>query len=56
MKTPWKSEEHSQSALAEPYFKGLQDYLAGSGEDALGRGYEFGRDALADGHFHSRDS
>src|SRR5258705_12422402 len=37
-------------ALAEPYFKGLQDYLSGSGEDALGRGYEFGRDALADGH------
>jgi signal transduction histidine kinase len=39
-----------QSALAGPYFKGLQDYLSGSGEDALGRGYEFGRDALADGH------
>src|SRR5258706_16359558 len=39
-----------QPALAEPYFKGLQDYLSGSGEDALGRGYEFGRDALADGH------
>ena len=37
-------------ALAEPYFKGLQDFLSGSGEDALGRAYEFGRDALADGH------
>ena len=37
-------------ALAEPYLKGLQDFLSGSGEDALGRAYEFGRDALADGH------
>jgi len=37
-------------ALAEPYFKGLQDFLSGSGEDALGRAYEFGRDALAGGH------
>src|SRR6266699_5453896 len=37
-------------ALAEPYLKGLQDYLSGSGEDALGRGYEFGREALAGGH------
>src|SRR5260370_18974160 len=37
-------------ALAEPYFKGLQDFLSGSGEDALGRAYEFGRDALAVGH------
>ena len=26
-------------ALAEPYFKGLQDILSGSGEDALGRAY-----------------
>src|SRR3979490_3476339 len=39
-----------QRGLSEPYFKGLQDYLSGSGEDALRRGYEFGRDALADGH------
>ncbi len=37
-------------ALAEPYLKGLQDFLSGSGEDALGRAYEFGRDALAGGH------
>jgi signal transduction histidine kinase len=39
-----------QRALAEPYLKGLQDYLSGSGEDALGRGYEFGRAAQSDGH------
>ena len=39
-----------ERALAEPYLKGLQDYLSGGGEHALGRGYEFGRAALADGH------
>jgi len=39
-----------ERALAEPYLKGLQDYLSGGGEHALGRGYEFGRAALAAGH------
>ncbi len=39
-----------ERALAELYLKGLQDYLSGGGEHALGRGYEFGRAALADGH------
>jgi signal transduction histidine kinase len=37
-------------ALADPYLKGLQEYLAGGGEDALGRGYEIGRSALAGGY------
>ena len=39
-----------ERALAELYLKGLQDYLSGGGEHALGRGYDFGRAALADGH------
>jgi signal transduction histidine kinase len=44
------SRDSLQQKLAETYLKGLQDYLAGGGEDALGRGYEFGRSALTDGH------
>ena len=39
-----------QRAFVERYLKELQDYLYGGGEDALGRGYEFGRAALTDGH------
>jgi signal transduction histidine kinase len=42
-------ENKPQQAPAEPYFNGLRDYLLGSGEDALGRAYEFGRASLADG-------
>jgi two-component system sensor histidine kinase UhpB len=45
-----KSKSNLHSALGERYRKGLQDYLSGGGEDALGLGYEFGRRALADGH------
>ncbi|HEV2522886.1 MAG TPA: ATP-binding protein [Candidatus Acidoferrales bacterium] len=45
-----KSKSNLRLALAEPYLKGLQEYLSGGGEDALGRGYEFGRTALTDGH------
>jgi signal transduction histidine kinase len=43
-------ENNLQRALAEPYLKGLRDYLSGAGEDALGRGYELGRTSLAEGH------
>ena len=43
-------KDNPERALAEPYLEGLQDYLSGGGEHALGRGYEFGRAALADGH------
>src|SRR5216684_6998044 len=38
-----------QRPPADRYLNGLQDYLAGGGEYALGRGYEFGRAALAEG-------
>src|SRR5437016_1005029 len=34
--------------LAEQYQSALQDYLAGAGEAALQRGYELGRQAIAD--------
>jgi signal transduction histidine kinase len=37
------------SPLEEQYLKGLRDYLSGAGEDALGRAYELGRTALAEG-------
>jgi len=43
-------KNHPQRALAEPYLKGIARLLVGSGEAALRRGYEFGRDALAEGH------
>jgi signal transduction histidine kinase len=43
-------ESNLQREHAEPYLKGLQDYLSGSGENALGRAYEFGRATLAAGH------
>jgi signal transduction histidine kinase len=36
-------------SLAEQYLKGLRDYLSGAGEDALGRAYELGRFAWAEG-------
>jgi len=39
-----------QNEIEERYLKGLQDYVSGGGENALGCGYEFGRSALADGH------
>lgn len=35
--------------LAEQYLRGLREYLSGAGEDALGRAYELGRSALAEG-------
>src|ERR1700739_3620490 len=41
-------ENKLQDALVEPYLQGLQDYLAGSGENALGRAYDLGRAALAE--------
>jgi signal transduction histidine kinase len=44
------SKSDLRRAFAERYQKGLQDYMIGGGEDALGRGYEFGRRALTDGH------
>ena len=43
-------ENRLRQALADPYLNGLQDYLKSGGEDALGRGYEIGRSALASGY------
>jgi len=41
-------ENKLQHALVDSYLQVLQDYLAGGGENALGRGYDLGRDALAE--------
>jgi signal transduction histidine kinase len=41
-------ENKLQRALVEPYLQGLQDFLSGGGENALGRAYDLGRAALAE--------
>jgi signal transduction histidine kinase len=43
-------ENNLQQTLAESYLGSLRDYLSGGGEDCLGRAYEIGRAALAEGH------